>query len=93
MAITIRGSGQTVSVREKPKHVSVRLPEKFKMGVKTGIIEATFPDYEGEYEVDSRFSEQIFPTKLKTMRDDFTVHAINYTEAPNEYGTTLTIGG
>lgn len=52
------------------------------------------PEYEGAYTADARFSEQTFATAQKVMRDDFTVHAINYTEAPNDAGgVTLTIGG
>lgn len=60
--------------------------------VTTGIIVGGVP-YAGSYEADALFSEQVFPTALKTMADDFTVHAINYTEAPNDSGITLTIGG
>lgn len=52
-----------------------------------------YPDYEGAYEADALFSEQVFATRRRVMTDDFTVHAINYTEAPNDYGTTVTIGG
>lgn len=50
-------------------------------------------EYGGPYEASALFSEQVFPTEEKHMLHDFTVHAINYTEAPNEYGTTVTIGG
>lgn len=50
-------------------------------------------EYAGPYEAFALFSNQVFGTAEKVMRDDFTVHAINYTEAPNEYGTTVTIGG
>ena len=49
--------------------------------------------YTGAYEADALFTEQVFPTRNKRMTDDFTVHAINYTEAPNDWGTTVTIGG
>lgn len=52
-----------------------------------------YPDYGGPYEADALFSEQVFATSEKIMRDNFTVHAINYTEAPNPYGITVTIGG
>ena len=52
------------------------------------------PDYDGAYTADALFSEQVFQTNQKVMRDDFTVRAINYTEAPNASGgKTLTIGG
>lgn len=57
------------------------------------VIYGTADDYTGAYEADALFSEQVFATEGKRMRDDFTVHAINYTEAPNESGVTLTIGG
>lgn len=49
--------------------------------------------YEGAYEADALFREQVFATAHKTMRSDFLVHAINYTEAPNDSGVTVTIGG
>ena len=52
-----------------------------------------YPDYGGPYEADALFSDQVFATSERVMRSDFTVHAINYTEAPNQYGTTVTIGG
>ena len=53
----------------------------------------SYPGYSGAYEADALFSEQVFATSHRVMMDDFTVHAINYTEAPNQYGTTVTIGG
>ena len=62
----------------------------------TGAVDRAsgqYPDYAGSYEADARFSEQTFATRARVMRSDFTVHAINYTEAPNDYGTTVTIGG
>ena len=66
--------------------------ESHSVDVKTSVsVEGT--PYQGSYEADALFSEQVFPTAFKSMSRDFTVHAINYTEAPNDYGTTLTIGG
>lgn len=59
---------------------------------RTGVVVGGIP-YEGEYEARALFSAQTFPTAQKTMKRDFSVRAINYTEAPNEYGKTLTIGG
>lgn len=53
----------------------------------------SYPGYNGPYEADALFSEQTFETSHKVMMDNFLVHAINYTEAPNQYGTTVTIGG
>ena len=53
----------------------------------------SLPEYEGSYEANALFSEQVFDTEQKAMTRDFVVHAINYTEAPNNYGVTVTIGG
>ena len=50
-------------------------------------------DYGGPYEVNPMFVRQTFPTAKKLMNEDFEIRAINYTEAPNQYGTTVTIGG
>ena len=58
-----------------------------------GRARGQYPDYQGSYEANALFSEQVFATSARVMRRDFTVHAINYTEAPNDYGTTVTIGG
>lgn len=52
-----------------------------------------YPSYMGAYEADALFSEQVFPTAQTVMRDDFRVHGINYTQAPNGSGVTVTIGG
>lgn len=56
-------------------------------------VASGYAAYGGPYEADARFSEQTFDTSQKLMRADFTVHAINYTEAPNDTGITVTIGG
>ena len=63
-----------------------------EIDVSTGVMIGGTP-YEGSYEADARFTEQLFQTARKTMSDDFAVHAINYTEAPNDSGITVTIGG
>lgn len=57
------------------------------------IHTSDYPEYSGSYEADALFSEQVFPTAQTVMLNDFKVNAINYTEAPNDYGTTVTIGG
>lgn len=49
--------------------------------------------YRGPYAADALFREQEFHTASKVMSADFLVHAINYTEAPNDSGVTVTIGG
>ena len=50
-------------------------------------------DYEGPYSAVPSYSSQTFDTANRYMTDDFTVNAINYTEAPNDSGITVTIGG
>lgn len=72
--------------------LSVPVVPAFGFDVGT-VVYAPVDDYTGTYEAGALFHEQIFETKNKLMKDDFTVHAVNYTEAPNEYGTTVTIGG
>lgn len=91
MAVEIRYSGQTVHVASVNGNVAVRSPS-YTVSAKSGLISGAVP-YTGAYEADALFSTQVFPTAQKTMRSDFTVNAINYTEAPNETGITLTIGG
>ena len=89
--ITIRRSGETVTVQELRRVVSVSQPV-YALDVVSGVMVGGVP-YTGAYEADALFREQVFPTALKTMSQDFLVHAINYTEAPNDFGTTVTIGG
>lgn len=91
MAIEIRYTGQVVTVVDKRSTVTARSPS-YSVGVVSGLLSGGVP-YEGAYEADALFREQVFATRSKTMRDDFTVHAINYTEAPNDSGITVTIGG
>ena len=72
--------------------ISISLPVEVGVGVGTQTQRVSDP-YTGSYEADATFSEQSFATAGKSMLHDFNVHAINYTEAPNAYGTTVTIGG
>ena len=57
------------------------------------VVSTDAPKYDGPYEANALFSSQTFETAQMLMTDDFRVRAINYTEAPNQYGTTVTIGG
>ena len=93
MPVEITRPGETVTVQSRRGAVVARSPSCV-VGVATGVLVGGggIP-YEGSYEADARFTEQVFPTKQKSMRDDFTVHAINYTEARNDSGITVTIGG
>lgn len=49
--------------------------------------------YSGGYEAIPQPYKQLFETKDCLMRDDFTVDEIRLHEAPNQHGTTITIGG
>ena len=57
------------------------------------VVTSDAETYAGPYEADALFREQVFATQAKLMTADFAVHAINYTEAPNDSGVTVTIGG
>lgn len=57
------------------------------------VVTSDADTYAGPYEANALFSEQTFATAAKLMARDFSVHAINYTEAPNDSGVTVTIGG
>lgn len=57
------------------------------------VVTSDADTYAGPYEADALFREQTFATAAKLMVHDFSVHAINYTEAPNDSGVTVTIGG
>lgn len=74
-------------------HFHVDSGECVELNIGAEAYSIDLPPYRGAYEADALFREQTFSTKRKSMLDDFVVHAINYTEAPNEYGTTVTIGG
>ncbi len=91
MAVEIRHSGETVEVSSHQVTVEVESPS-YSVETASGMLDGGTP-YTGSYEARALFTDQVFPTAMKTMREDFTVRAINYTEAPNEYGTTVTIGG
>lgn len=109
MAVVIGPQGGTVRVPTERWHANVRerrqqaqagqqaqavdaAAEGWSVGVTSSVSVGGEP-YEGEYEASARFSDQTFPTMRKTMAQDFKVRAINYTEAPNDSGTTVVIGG
>ena len=77
----------------KPAKARLTLEPEPILAMRTDYVPIV-PDYTGAYEADALFSRQTFPTADKRMRSDFTVNAINYTEADNPSGgKTLTIGG
>lgn len=73
--------------------VGYEIDDDINLTIGSEIYSTETQPYEGAYEANALFSQQVFLTKNKRMVDDFTVHAINYTEAPNESGMTVTIGG
>lgn len=80
-------------LKDAPKLTPQDDSHTWKAGEYIRVTDSELPDYTGAYEADARFTAQTFPTSQKVMRDDFTVKAINYTEAPNGSGITVTIGG
>lgn len=73
--------------------VPTRVPMEWSEGEYVPMAASGVPRYDGPYEASALFTAQSFATADKLMSKDFAVRAINYTEAPNEYGTTVTIGG
>ena len=58
------------------------------------IVKRDLPNYEGDYEATPSVREQVFPTKDRSMREDFVVHKIPYFETSNPSGGyTAIIGG
>jgi len=69
--------------------------ESFDMDFSEGIIVQgdRLPNYEGEYEAIPKVTEQAFPTKDRSMVDDFIVLSIPYSSVSNpQGGFTVTIG-
>lgn len=55
------------------------------------IIDKTYPDFDGEYDVIPKTTQQVLGTKDKHTTDDITIEAIPYSEVSNLHGTTITI--
>lgn len=84
MAVEIRHSGQVVTVSSKRGTVTARSPS-YGVTVTSGIIAGGIP-YTDEYEVTPTTSEQVLPTRMKTMANDVTVHQIPYHSTTNDAG-------
>ena len=84
MAIEIRHSGETVTVQSARGTVTARSPS-FAIGVTSGVLVGGIP-YLESYEITPTTSEQIMPTRSKTMADDVTIHKIPYAETSNDSG-------
>ena len=84
MAVEIRYSGEVVTVVSQKGVVTARNPS-YTVGTTSGVIVGCVPFTES-YEVTPTSSEQVLPTRLKTMRDDLTVHQIPYHQTSNDAG-------
>lgn len=82
--VEIRHSGEIVVVKSPKGTVVARAPS-YTIGVTSGLIAGGLP-YEESYEVTPTTGEQVLKTRLKTMANDITVHAIPYHETSNESG-------
>lgn len=56
------------------------------------IVVGASKTYKGDYVAYPKSAPQVFPTGGSMMSDDFTVTEIRLHEAPNQHGTTITIG-
>lgn len=66
--------------------------QDWEIGEYIEVIGGGIAEYDGDYESTPKWSEQVYQTKNKAMRDDFTVHSITELEVINEAGgLTLTI--
>lgn len=83
-----------VKIREPEKYnLTINESTKINVIVKEGGSGASYPYYEGEYELTPNFNEQILDTLHKSMKDDVIVHQIPYSETTNPFGgETLSIG-
>ena len=66
--------------------------ETEEIDVTTGVVVGGIP-YTGSYEVTPRVTEQVMQTRMKTMADDVTVHAIPCTKTTNVSGGYTAIIG
>ena len=81
--VTVIGGVNVSAVAGKPVKVSSTV------GAAIGI---SADEYEGEYESTPTTHAQQYETDGKLMTGDFTVLEIPTHEAPNDFGTTFTIG-
>ena len=91
MPVEVAFPGSTVEITSSSSVVEI-----VQEGLGSIVIEGAMGSaaiYGGPYAADALFRNQVFATNEKLMRDDFTVRAINYTEAQNATGITVTIGG
>ena len=77
--------------------IKVRIcdPQPLRIKVKSNvIINETTDEYDGQYEINPSFDDQILETKNKLMTDDVTVNAITVSRTTNPSGgKTVYIGG
>lgn len=69
--------------------------EELEIGLAEGVItiDEPLPNYEGEYQITPKITEQVLETKNKTMLNDVTVFQIPYASVSNPSGgNTVTIG-
>ena len=69
--------------------------EKFDIELEIGTIisQGEFPEYEGDYKITPKVTEQVLETKNKSLLDNITVFQIPYASVSNPSGgNTVTIG-
>lgn len=74
--------------------VGGNISAKGKMSGKVKSAETKpLPEYEGEYVITPKFTEQVLETKQKSMSDNVTVEKITTLEVDNEAGGVTYIFG
>lgn len=70
-----------------------QLDVELEIGTIIRVGGGEFPDYEGEYEITPKITEQVLETKNKSLLDNITVFQIPYASVSNPSGgNTVTIG-
>ena len=79
-----------IGLKIEQKAIPIELEIKDYIGTYTpeGIEQ-----YEGDYTITPKVSEQKMQTKNKMMKDNVTIQQIPFHEFSNETGTTVVIGG
>ena len=93
MDLSLEG-GMEVSLQDDVFDVDLTV-EQLDMDFSEAIIVQgeRLPDYEGEYQITPRITEQILETKDKSMVDNVTIFQIPYAAVSNPSGgQTVTIG-
>lgn len=90
VSVTVKGQQRAVTIRS-PAQIEGRVVSVEALPVR---VIHTDDYYDGDYASTPEFAAQVYSTKDKTMREDFTVESIPVYDTSNPAGgTTIYIGG